>query len=175
MSSYITDLKEEFECINLRLKIIADTIDKISVRISDETVGAGSRVKISLTDGSFQEGRVWRLTKEGNYIVNRDGYANEFTASPNQITHLSVGTFGKLEKEQWLLKKRVEEIKRELTEFESKGKLSANAIKIILNSPIFRNWYEGKGYGKFIHFSKLQESPELYRNAVAKEFTEFPL
>ncbi len=111
-------LEKELIELNNRLGIIDDTINKIKNNISDTKISVGSRVLINWENSPSTEGRVLGVKSDGRILVNRDGYAGTINLGVNSdkitkhnIQNLSVGTYGNLEKEQWLTNSRINQIK----------------------------------------------------------------
>jgi len=187
MDNFISDLQQELNQLSKELEIIGDSINKITNKISDTAIGFGSRVLIEWENQKPQEGRVLEVKHDGRLSVNRDGYAGTINVGINHdgltkhtIQNLSVGTFGKLEKLQWLntvrankiklliqerVNTRVEGIKQSL-----KDGISLNDGRKIINLQDFKSWYKRSDYEKSISLSDLSQSHSIFICAVAREF-----
>jgi len=158
MDNYVNELQNE---LNETLKLIAiidDTLNKINLNITSN-IGVGSKVLIKYNNGESVEGRV--LVDKGNGVfgINRVGYAGTINLGVNKpgltehtLQNLSVGTYGKLEKEQWLHNKKVEEINKKIVEAIHQrvdnirnsflnGQLSPKDSENIIKSVEFISWY----------------------------------
>ncbi|AMM52426.1 hypothetical protein TH61_16240 [Rufibacter sp. DG15C] len=103
-------LTSERHEIEHRLEAIKDTFERIALGEKSK-IEVGSRVIITYDyDGSTQEGRVWNVKSDGTIQVNRDGYKSLINVTASQVQNLSVGTYGLLEKEIWLMENRLEAI-----------------------------------------------------------------
>lgn len=90
-------LKSEYEILQLNEKC-------------DEIFPIGSRVEIQSDDGQKIEGRIWGHNKyKGEYSINRDGYKTTINLPAKMLKNLSVGYYGKLEREIWLFESRIVE------------------------------------------------------------------
>lgn len=108
--SFRSQLTSQRHEIEHHLSSYKDTFVRIKVGEKSK-IEIGSRVLITYEhDGSQQEGRVINVKYDGTVQVNRDGYKSLINISPSQVQNLSVGTYGLLEKEIWLLEEKLETI-----------------------------------------------------------------
>lgn len=162
------------------MKVVDETLDKILHGISDEEIGVGSRVIITYEDGKTIEGRVWRMKRDGFAAVNRDGYAAECLFKVSELKHISVGTYGKLEKQQWLLRKKIAVLKQTIAEQMNRKEtaiiLSLNKgiptvdAKSIIKSSAFQMWYKNNNLETIIPLNNLQNSHEILICSMAREY-----
>jgi hypothetical protein len=104
----------------------------------------------------YNEGRVVsELRNDGTMAVHRDGYATTIRLGKNheeltkhKLKHLSVGTYGQLEKQQWILNQKIKKKKIEINEYMKKSKISSEMLSEILGSEKFKNWYKKKNMTK---------------------------
>ncbi len=167
MNTNIEHLEIELKEIEERLSMISDSIDKINSNLGNDEIDYGSRVLITWENGSTNEGRVWVVKGNGIYGVNRDGYASTINLGRNHegltkhtLQNLSVGTYGNLEREQWILKRKINEVKyfiekctepdfiQTINKFKKESDNDTN-IKIIVSSSKFIRWFEQKK-GEFL-------------------------
>lgn len=172
MVSLINELKDSVR----RLEFISDTLNKIHNNISDEKIAVGSRVLIKWEGNhpDSNEGRVVRMKPDGSFVVKREGQG-EITVGINRnglmkyvVQNLSVGTYGKLEKEEWLLKLKIKEIQQKIDPLIKVITLST-ARKIIETSD-FKSWYLANDIGKTISYEKLSNSAEVLLCGLVKEY-----
>lgn len=73
-------------------------------------VEIGCKVLVNYEGGNKVEGRVWGIKKDGTLIINRDGFKTTMNFKPSEVKNLSIGTFGKLEKQIWKITQEISEI-----------------------------------------------------------------
>lgn len=175
----INDLKLELKEISEKLAIVNDTLKKITDGISDEEIGVGSRVLVTHHSPPI-EGRVWRVKANDIFAINRDGYAGELLVSGENLKHLSVGTYGKLEKQQWLLQNRIGKLQLAIDdqinknifgikELLCKG-IDFNTSKSIINRKEFLVWYKTNQCEQTIPLDELSKASPLFICGIAREF-----
>jgi hypothetical protein len=136
--------------------------------------------------GESKEGRVLQVQNH-RVLVNRDGYSGGIWVDLNedvnilpQIINLSVGTYGTLEKEQWLLNR---EILSKEAEIENEIYLLIKSIKENLKAEIapsyadqiiqlkeFEEWYLKNSFNSAVTLKELEKLPAIFKCSVAREF-----
>lgn len=174
----IKNLEAEIELLKQQLVVIDDTVREIQIGISENAISYGSRVLIEWDNNTSNEGRVVsKVRKDGTMLINRDGFAgtirlgiNRENVSIHKLKHLSVGTYGKLEKQQWILTQKIESKEEEMREILRKHEISLKLLDEILNLDDFKIWYQKNKYDNIIPYTKLNQSPILFRKACGNEF-----
>jgi hypothetical protein len=185
MDKYLDNLEIELKETIEKLAIVSDTVDKIANEVEDK-IEYGSKVLITWEDGRTIEGRVWDVKGNGVFGINRDGYAGTINLGINKpgltghsLRNLSIGTYGKLEREKWLLTDKVSKLQKQIEQtIESRvrgikeslfvGSIGRTDLNRIISSVEFRSWYT-----KTVESSKfpsLDIWPERLLAAIAKEF-----
>jgi hypothetical protein len=176
----ISELIEELKQLQKKLETVNETLTKITDGISDEEIGFGSRVLLTYQDGRTAEGRVWRVKKDGVVAINRDGYAAEILWNVKDLKHLSVGTYGKLEKQQWLLQNSIRNLKQDIgvqinksvfgvKELLCKG-IDYPTAKTIIKRQDFQSWYKAKKCDQSIPLTELNNASPVIICGLAREF-----
>lgn len=186
MDNYVTDLQNELNETLKRIAIIGDTLDKINLNVSDSKIEVGSKVLVKFGDDESIEGRVLIDKGNGVFGVNRVGYAgtinlgvNKFGLIEHTLQNLSVGTYGILEKELWLLTNKITEIKKKIDEAIhlrvdeikksfSKGALSQEDSEKVIKSVEFISWYNKTCSGFTVQ--PIETLPIPLVCGIAKEF-----
>ncbi|MFC6223129.1 hypothetical protein ACFP2F_07740 [Hymenobacter artigasi] len=105
--NFRTDLANKLVETQMALELIASSLSKLGLE-ADEPISFGSRVLVTYEGNTgTAEGRVWGIKPSGTIVVNRDGYKSVMNFEPSSVKNLSVGTYGRLERKQWLLKRDV--------------------------------------------------------------------
>lgn len=175
----ITDLKFELKELSEKLERINEDLKKITDGINDEDIGFGSRVLVTHLSEPI-EGRVWRVKAKNIFAVNRDGYAAELLVAGENLKHLSIGTYGKLERQQWLLQNRIKDLQRTIDdqmkrevfgikELLTKG-INLNISKTIINRKDFQAWYRTNHCEQTIPLTELSKASAVFICGVAREF-----
>ena len=134
--SKLTSQRHEAEHRLLEFK---DTFERIKVG-EQSKIEAGSRVLITYEhNGSQQEGRVINVKSDGTVQVNRDGYKSLINVDPSQVQNLSVGTYGLLEKEIWLIEEKLDAINNILKDSDIPGFFFNVRDNIVYASNIIRD------------------------------------
>lgn len=175
----IQDLKLQLKELSVNLESVTDTLNKITDGISDEEIGVGSRVLVTNLS-SPREGRVWRVKANDIFAVNRDGYAAEMLVAGKNLKHLSVGTFGKLEKQQWLLQNRISNLQQTIDNQINKNVIGIreslckgidfNTAKTIINRKDFQSWYKSNKCEENIPLQELIKASPIFICGLAREF-----
>lgn len=175
----VSDLQLELKELLNKLQTINETLNKIADCISDEEIGVGSRVLITHLSKPI-EGRVWRVKANDIFAINRDGYAAEILVQKKNLKHLSVGTYGKLEKQQWLLQNRILNLQREIEvqinknvfgikELLCKG-IDFSTARTILKRKDFQRWYKSNNCDQCISLEDLTNASPIFICGLAREF-----
>lgn len=180
MSDNISELQQELNELLNQLEIISDSFNKIRDGISDDNIGVGSRVRIKFEEGNEIEGRVWSVKRDGTCAVNRDGYASIINMNPDKLTNLSVGTYGKLDREQWKLQDRINVLKRTIAEqmnqkvdaiiLSLKNGIPSEDAKNIIKTSTFQKWYKNNNLETVIALANLHSSHDIFICSVAREY-----
>ena len=186
MDNYMGDLQNELNESLERLEIITNTLDKINLNLSEVKIEVGSKVLVKFSNGHSVDGRVLFEKGNGVFAVKRDGYVgtinlgvNKPELSEHTLQNLSVGTYGKLEKEQWLLNQRITDIKKKIDETNclkvnisnypfSNESFSLQDVTKIINSDDFNRWYEKTCKG--FKVQPIETFPLLLICGIVKEF-----
>ena len=176
----IANLQQELDELSKKLEIISETLNKIRGNDSDDEIGVGSKVELKYPDGKTIEGRVWRVKRDGNVAINREGYKQEILWKISELKHLSVGTYGKLEKQQWLLQQRIENIKKNIIEEINKTVFGIKEIlrneidfltaKEIINRKDFQTWYNANKCDDTIPLTEINKASPIFICGLAREF-----
>ncbi len=177
--STITDLKTELKEVSEKLEEVNDFLKKITDRVSDEEIGVGSKVLLTQLSPPI-EGRVWRVKPNNIFAVNRDGYAAELLVARENLKHLSVGTYGKFEKQQWLLQDRIKYLQQAIDvqinkdvfgikELLCKG-IDFITAKSIINRKDFQAWYKLNQCEQSIALTELGKASPIFICGMAREF-----
>jgi len=161
---YLIDLEFEMKSLSDRLEIINNYINSIEKSIKDDQIKVGSRVKILTVDPQV-EGRVWKILPDGTIYVNRDGYQSHMKFKLDELENLSVGTYGKMEREKWIINDRINKIKSLFPNL-----LDIETCHKIIESQYFIAWYNENGYQKHIELKKLIKLPEVFIKGVILNF-----
>lgn len=103
---------ERLNLLEDRLQMLINDLEIINSNNNEAEILIGSRVSILFDDGEIVEGRVWGKKSYDNlYEINRDGYSSYINIPRHQLKNLSIGFEGRLEKEIWLTKTEVAELK----------------------------------------------------------------
>ena len=133
-------LENELKELYRKLEIIEDTIGEIQKNITTD-ISYGSRVLIEWEGDRNNEGRVVsEVSADGTMLVNRDGYKGTIRLGRNKegltihkLYNLSVGTYGLLEKQQWILEDEIGKKKYKIQNFIQKNEVT---LKIVLNQRV---------------------------------------
>lgn len=173
-------IEKEIEELNRQLSLIDEIIGQIQRNISSDEISFGSRVLIKWERGDTTEGRVvTNIEKDGSMLVHRDGYVgtirlgrNKEELSKHSLVNLSVGTLGKLEKQQWILTSKINVNKNRIKEIIEKKEICPSLISSIIKTESFRLWYLEKRYDQSISYSDLLNFPFIINEAFVKEYYE---
>lgn len=171
-------IEKEIERINKQLSLIVETIGQIQLNLSFDEISYGSRVLIKWERGDLVEGRVVsNVGKDGSMLVHRDGYAgtirlgkNKEGLSKHSLVNISVGTYGKLEKQQWIFEEKIREYRNRIKALILKDEISLNLMSTIIKTESFKHWYCEKLYDRKIPYSELLNFPIVINKAFMKEY-----
>jgi hypothetical protein len=120
MNVSIAKLENQLVSLKRKLEIIDDSLKELNIVDRKFPLTVGCRVLVTWEIGNSREGRVL-LVQQHRVLINRDGYSGGIWVDLNddlnilpQTINLSVGTYGTLEKEQWLLNKGITEKEGEI-------------------------------------------------------------
>ncbi len=162
----IEQLREEHKVTHEAFEMLSDTLRKIEDGDKEEKIERGSRVTILFDNSTSQDGRVVFIKPDGILQISRDGYKGLINISPDKVVHLSVGSYGKMEKKKWLLEQRLKEIEDELTTL---GQGIEKARQVI-QSQAFFDWYKDSGLVKNLPYNSLLQGDAVFIIAAASEF-----
>ncbi|WP_269222534.1 hypothetical protein [Flavobacterium sp. IMCC34518] len=99
-----------------QVKIINETLTPFENenKNSENIIERGCRVLLKNNDGTSIEGRVWRIKYNGEVEVNRDGYESYMNCKLQDLTNLSIGTIGNLEKQRWIKQQRMKSLSMDI-------------------------------------------------------------
>jgi hypothetical protein len=168
-----TELKELYR----KLEIIENTIGEIQKNITTD-ISYGSRVLIEWDGDRNNEGRVVsEVSADRTMLVNRDGYKgtirlgrNKEGLTKHKLYNLSVGTYGLLEKQQWLLNEKIEKKKHEIQNFVRNKEVTLKIVYEVIELEIFKSWYVGHNYEETISYSALIKTQSFILKAYVNEF-----
>lgn len=170
-------INNELSELTRKLELINDTIGEIQKELSTE-ISYGSRVLIEWKGERTIEGRVVSEVKaDGTMLVNRDGYKgtirvgrNRESLTEHKLHNLSVGTYGLLEKQQWLLNQKIERKKTEILELITNQEITLKAISEVIELELFKSWYFSHDYIKTTPYNILKNSESFILKAYVNEF-----
>lgn len=158
------------------LDIINETIRAIDNKMGFNEIEVGSRVLINWEKGLPSEGRVISKRNDGSFKVKRDN-AGEIWVGVNHdkimkhtLQNLSVGTYGKLEKQRWILQNKISQIKK--VAYPLRKVLSRENALLIIKSVEFQNWYSKNGYTQVLEIGELSEAPPFFVTGLVKEYLD---
>lgn len=114
------------EELKIRLEVLNAMPIQSKSSLSEE-LPIGSRVR--LTDGKL--GRVWSKNKAGAYYINRDGYAQDIKIRGSELENLSEDEQGIIEREVWLIEKKIAELVSIDKNSEFPNILKSNRITVV--------------------------------------------
>jgi hypothetical protein len=175
-NEFYLNLEREIKDISRRLEMIKDTLYKIDKAIIDESITVGSRVLINWEQipPSSEEGRVEKMKPDGSFIVQKDKGGlitvgiNHANIAKHSIKNLSVGTYGKLEKEKWLLTMKLNKLKQQVHPL--RKVISFSTAKTIVDSSGFEYWYKANGLNNAVSYEQFKNSPEIFVCGIVKEY-----
>lgn len=170
-------LENELKELYHKLEIIDDTIGEIQKKLTTE-ISYGSRVEIIWNGERTNEGRVVsEVRADGTMLVNRDGYKGTIRLGRNRddltnhkLYNLSVGTYGLLEKQQWLLNEEIEKKKLEIQDLINNKDVTLKAIHEVAQLESFKSWYIARNYVETIPYSALVNAEYFLIKAYVNEF-----
>lgn len=115
MDTVIKDIRELQDLVT-QVTVINETLTSFHLdSFETDSIDYGSKVQLKNHDGSYIEGRVWGINKQGEIQVNRDGFKSFMNCKLADLKNLSVGTIGKLEKQKWIKERRIEKLTEEIS------------------------------------------------------------
>lgn len=127
LNSKLIELKQLNTLLTKELKIINDNFNQ-----DEEDIKIGSIVLIKFDDETKIEGRVWgKKNYTGEYEVNRNGYKNYMNIPRKNLTNLSIGTLGELERKLWITQQKIQEYNKILENSKIPEILLENVYNVI--------------------------------------------